>query len=180
MNNFFINRFKSLSFAEIPYRVKQLISKKLERLNLFKSPKWDAVYKSIHILEPSEDILKYPVSDFIVFGKKFNYTAEIDWHLDIFSGKSFQKTFSKTINIRKDPDLSAKVVWEVNRLQFLTQIAMEYKKFGNLSDLKRLVSIIQSWKQENPYLKGINWYSNIEVNLRLITWFEAYSQGNGS
>jgi hypothetical protein len=171
MNNFFINRFKSLSFAEIPYRVKQLILKKLEKLNLLKSPEWDTVYKSIKILEPSEDIIKYPVSDFTVFGKKFDYTAKIDWHLDFFSGKTFQKTFSKTINIRKDPNLSAKVVWEVNRLQFLTQIAIEYRKFGKPDDLKRFVSIIQSWKEENPYLKGINWYSNIEVNLRLITWF---------
>ena len=171
MNKFLINRFKTLSFAEIPYRVKQLIFNKLESLNLFKSPEWDSIYKTTKILEPPTNVLKYPITDFLIFGKKFNYTDQTDWHLDIFSGKTFQKTFSKTINIRKYPDLSAKAVWEVNRLQFLTQIAIEFQKSRDLNDLKKFISIIQSWKKENPYLKGINWYSNIEVTLRLITWF---------
>jgi hypothetical protein len=32
------------------------------------------------------------------------------------------------------------------------------------------MKVIKNWSEENPYMKGINWYSNIEVNLRLITW----------
>ena len=171
MNNFLINRFKSLSFAEIPYRVKQLILKKVESLNLFKSPQWDLTYNSCKILQPLVNVKTHSTTDFFIFGEKFNYTDQIDWHLDIFSGKSFQKAFSKTINIRKDPCLSAKIVWEINRLQFLTQIAIEYQKSKDPQQLKRFISIIQSWKSENPYLRGINWYSNIEINLRLITWF---------
>ena len=171
MNNFLINRLKSLSLAEIPYRVKQLIFRKFESLNLLKPPGWDLVYSTKRILETPTSFSKEPTNDFHIFGRKFKYTDDIDWHRDIFSDKRFPKTFSKTINIRKDPDLSAKVVWELNRLQFLTQIAIEYKKSRNPDDLNRFVSIIQSWIRDNPYLNGINWYSNIEVNLRLITWF---------
>ena len=67
-----------------------------------------------------------------IFGKKFDYTAnEIDWHQDLFSGKQFPLTFAKTINIRSNPDLSAKNVWEVNRLQFLVLIALDYAHTGD-------------------------------------------------
>ncbi len=31
--------------------------------------------------------------------------------------------------------------------------------------------LISSWTAQNPYLTGINWYSNIEANIRLINWF---------
>jgi hypothetical protein len=30
---------------------------------------------------------------------------------------------------------------------------------------------MRSWIAANPYLIGINWYSNIEINIRLINWF---------
>ena len=30
---------------------------------------------------------------------------------------------------------------------------------------------MESWKEQNPYLRGINWYSNLEVNIRLINWY---------
>jgi hypothetical protein len=33
------------------------------------------------------------------------------------------------------------------------------------------MAFIKSWVSENPYLKGINWYSNIEVNIRLLVWY---------
>ena len=30
---------------------------------------------------------------------------------------------------------------------------------------------MNSWIDDNPYLVGINWYSNLEINIRLISWF---------
>ena len=171
MNSFFVNRLKSLSPAEIPYRVKQLILKQIERANLFKTAKWDQLYTTKKLLEIDVNLLKSGNSNFHIFGEKFNYSEATDWQLDIFSGKSFQKIFSKSINIRKDRNLSAKVVWEVNRLQFLTRIAIEFRKTNDSTELRNFISIIRSWIKDNPYLKGVNWYSNIEINLRLITWF---------
>jgi hypothetical protein len=108
-----------------------------------------------------------------IFGKYFDYKniSPADWHLDIFSGKAFPMSFSKRMNIRKDPTLSAKCVWEINRLQFLLNIAITYQQTGDWDEIKSFIGIIQSWKKGNPYLTGINWYSNIEVNLRLISWF---------
>jgi Heparinase II/III-like protein/Heparinase II/III N-terminus len=107
-----------------------------------------------------------------IFGKWFNYEniKPADWHRDIFSGKSFPLSFAKKINIRKDPELSAKCVWEINRLQFLMQVAIKYRQTKNAAVLNQFITINKSWNEANPYLTGVNWYSNIEVNLRLINW----------
>ena len=128
-------------------------------------------YRLRKILNPDLENLPISFESISVFGQKFNYRNKIDWHRDFFSGKSFETIYAKKINIRKDPSLSAKVVWEPNRLQFLSQIAVNFKKTKEAGELQKFISIIQSWNNDNPYLLGINWYSNIEVNLRLITWF---------
>jgi hypothetical protein len=125
------------------------------------------------ILQPGFGKVPHHANEVNIFGKKFSYEniQPADWHKDIFSGKSFPLSFSKKISIRKDADLSAKCVWEINRLQFLMQIAIKYQQTNDEAELNRFIKIIKSWKQNNPYLSGVNWYSNIEVNLRLINWF---------
>jgi hypothetical protein len=174
MNNFYINRLKTFSIAEFPYRINQMIGKQIEQ-RLYQNK----VAPPMQLL-PCRRILqhcfeKVPVNknEINIFGKHFNYEniKDTDWHRDIFSGKIFPMSFSKKINIRKDADLSAKCVWEINRLQFLMQIAIRYQQTKNIGELNQFIAIIKSWKDGNPYLTGVNWYSNIEVNLRLINWF---------
>lgn len=108
---------------------------------------------------------------FLIFGKELSLDSPLNFHEDIFSGKSFPLTFSKTIDMRTDRFGSAKAVWEVNRLQFLIPLLLHYKQTGERASLDRFVSIMQDWDRQNPYLKGLNWYSNIEVNIRLINWY---------
>ena len=64
-----------------------------------------------------------------------------------------------------------KYIWEINRLQFLVPLAISYSKNKDEKTLQKFVEIISFWNKENPYLIGVNWYSNIEVNIRLIIWF---------
>ncbi len=108
---------------------------------------------------------------FHVFGNPLAIDENIDFHKDFLSGKSFPLSFSKSIDIRSDRFGSAKVVWEINRLQFLLPLLVNYTTTRDRKDLDLFVSIMTSWAKQNPYLKGINWYSNIEVNIRLINWY---------
>ncbi len=161
-----------MSLAEILFRFQQQIRKYYEKLFMtrwFPKSAPDSVSK---IIFNSSDIVfpEYPAS-ISIFGIPFNYTGNIDWHKDISSGKNFPKTFSKSINIRNCCYGSAKFVWEINRLQFLPWICMNYKKARNEAELQLFMNIVNSWIQQNPYLIGVNWYSNIEVNIRLINWF---------
>lgn len=163
-----------MSVAEIYYRIMQQIrgqfEEKFRQKTEFSSK---LVASSVKILDINVIENKPVPNSLSFFGTEFSFNnpEEINWQKDILSGGSFNPDFYRKINIRKDPNLSAKCVWEINRLQFLTGVCANYKTSGKEEDLILFMRIIRSWAIQNPYLIGINWYSNIEINLRLITWF---------
>lgn len=172
MTGWYLNRLKTLSAAEFPYRVRQLCQKKYEQYFCAGKVLRVETLKT-NPLKPFYTSFDYTFPDSInIFGKPFSYFREgIEWHKDIFSGECFPRSFSKNINIRSNQSLSAKNVWEINRLQFLPHIAFNYKKTGDEVYLQKFMSLMDSWIENNPYLIGVNWYSNIEINIRLINWF---------
>jgi hypothetical protein len=162
-----------MSAGEIPYRLKQLIQSKYEE---YFCAGRNLPVKNISVSERLFDNQIYNSNIFppeiYIFGKKLNYSkGNLNWHRDIFSGKSFPQIFSKKINIRKDQNLSAKNVWEVNRLQFLPHISLNYYHTSDSKYLNQFIRLTNYWIDSNPYLIGINWSSNIEINIRLINWF---------
>jgi hypothetical protein len=96
---------------------------------------------------------------------------DIDWHLDKLSGLHFELSPHNKMNIRSNRLRSAKNVWEINRLHILTPLALKYKTTGDSIYLERFIKLIEDWSNKNPFLYGINWYSNIEVNIRLINFY---------
>ena len=132
---------------------KRLKKKSLVQIDLPKSS----------IIEDVSEHFNYPI-----FDKSIDIFKKIDWHLDLSTGRTFPKSFAHKIDIRSDKYGSAKHVWEVNRMQFLLHIALLYKKSGDKKFLDLFCYHLTDWKNENPYMVGVNWYSNIEVNLRLV------------
>ncbi len=178
--SWYINRIKTMSLPEIGYRVRQYLQKQKEKKGsiTFKDNQHD--YKQISASSNKSVLSKIPgtiakdiidYNNFEFFGYSINLHLAVDWHLDVSSGKTFPLTFSKDIDIRSDKFGSAKVVWEVNRLQFLLPLAIRYSISKDKTELQHWMQLITSWVHDNPYLKGINWYSNIEINIRLIVWY---------
>ena len=178
MVSWYINRIKTFSLSEIPYRIKQLLQKKIEKRNYLTQKhlkKLDYQNSKPDVFEFDQFINNNSLqnTNLSIFGERFDFTdlGRINWHQDIFTKKNFPKVFSKEINILKNPQLSAKAVWEINRHQFLMKEVLNYNKTRDIYYLNRFIGILKDWIQDNPYLIGINWYSNIEVNIRLINWF---------
>ncbi len=174
MGNWYVNRLKTMSIPEIYFRIQQLLKGIVEEKSGHKFdflPEETGSKRDILgiRIEPSYK-LQHSVN---LFGVDFDFDklSDIDWHRDFFSGESFQPLFYRKVSILKNPKLSAKAVWEINRLQFLTGICANFKITKNKTDLNLFIQIIKSWSEQNPFLTGVNWYSNIEINLRLITWF---------
>jgi len=172
-SKWYLNRLRTFSIAEIQFRIRQLIQKKIEKYYCsVELPKISDVNTTLCLSElriVRNQIYSESIS---IFGKSFCYSGEIiDWQKDIFSGNSFPLIFSKDINILANNELSAKNVWEINRLHFLPHIALNFRTTGDKRYLSLFQGITTSWIERNPYLKGINWYSNIEINIRLINWF---------
>ncbi len=110
------------------------------------------------------------ISSIKLFDQQIPLKNKYNWHFDPYSKLEFPKVFSKKINTRGFNNMSAKHVWELNRMQFLPQIALKYRVSGDEKYLNLIKDLILSWIDDNPYMIGINWYSNIELGLRLINW----------
>jgi hypothetical protein len=160
-----------MSIPELFFRARQYLQKIVEKYTAtHKNGKGRIRCYPKKILNDAEINDHYP-DQVKIFGEHLKYTGNINWHYDMYSSNEFPRIFSKDIQIQSEKYGSAKHVWEVNRLLFLPWICMNFSRTRDPLYLSQFTSIIQNWKRENPYLVGINWYSNIEVNIRLINWF---------
>lgn len=171
MVKWYLNRFKTLSRKEIIFRIGQMYRSKRERNDLNKHH-FPAFFETknerlLHIDSPLDLHFDPTVN---IFGIKFHPAKIKDWNIDVSSNKRFPQQYSRLINMRNGHYGSAKHVWELNRMLFLPQLALEYRKYKRSETLNLIVNLLTSWIEQNPYLVGINWYSNIEVNIRLINW----------
>jgi hypothetical protein len=121
------------------------------------------------ILPPIDDSFTAP-AQIEIFGIEVDPAAIDDWSYDVLTKRSFPKKYAKHIDIRTEEYGSAKHVWELNRMLFLPRLAMQYRSTGNMHYVTLIMRLVSSWVQQNPYLTGVNWYSNIEINIRLINW----------
>ncbi len=164
--SWYIKRLKTFSLGEVFFRVRQRV-----RTHVLDKHAMDASAAPLDLpksslIEDGSVHLLYPI-----FEQKVDIFKPIDWHLDLSTGRTFPKSFAHKIDIRSDKYGSAKHVWEVNRMQFMLHIALHYMNSGEKKYLDLFCYHLTNWKNENPYMVGVNWYSNIEVNLRLICWY---------
>ena len=161
-----------MSFPEMAYRFREAMKKKVDRRSktkFFPAGKITAYPKSILHIPPVLESIE--IGTYSIFGNILDYTKDINWHHDIMNKKEFPRDFSFSIDTRSGKNGNIKVVWEINRLQFLGDLCLKYLQNQEQKYLTRFMGIIQSWKTQNPYLEGVNWYSNIEVNIRILNWF---------
>ena len=105
----------------------------------------------------------------------------VDWHLDPISGRRAPLVHWS----RLDPFDRAllgdcKVVWELNRHQWLLHLGQAYRLTGDERYAEVFVRQVQAWMQANPAGMGINWASSLEVAFRLISWCWALALFEGS
>ncbi|HEY2990147.1 MAG TPA: alginate lyase family protein [Candidatus Binatia bacterium] len=95
----------------------------------------------------------------------------IDWHLDPLSGQR-----SPLIHwSRLDPLDSvavgdSKVVWELNRHQWLVHLGVAYRLTHDAKYAGAFAAHLIDWMRANPAGAGINWASSLEAALRIIAW----------
>ena len=167
----YMRRLRTMSIPEFFYRVRTAIKKKIDKnTKIGYLPKGTIDHLPQNLLFPPKEIKILELTDYSIFGNKLNYQKPINWHYDISNKKQFPKDYSFDIDTRSGKNGNVKIVWEINRLQYLTHICLKFSQSGESQYLDQFVTIIESWKKANPYLEGVNWYSNIEVNIRIINW----------
>ena len=95
----------------------------------------------------------------------------IDWHADPVHGRRAPRMHWSSIDpLNPDTVGDSKVVWELNRHQWVMHLAQAFaisrdQRYGDAA-----VAAIAEWMLANPVGIGINWSSSLEVALRLIAW----------
>jgi hypothetical protein len=72
-----------------------------------------------------------------------------------------------------------KVIWELNRHQHLVLLAQAALLTGRTDFLEEIWSQLESWWAANPFLRGINWTSSLEVAFRAFSWTWVYHLAGG-
>lgn len=104
-----------------------------------------------------------------------DYSREIDWHSDRVHGKRAPRDLSFKIRYLDFASVGdAKVTWELNRHQHLVTLAKAYRLTDDYQFASELIAQWRHWQRENPYLRGINWTSSLEVAFRILSWLWVY------
>ena len=104
-----------------------------------------------------------------------------DWHLDPISGRRAPRIHWSRLDVL-DPESvgDSKVVWELNRHQWLVRLGQAYLLTGDDRFAAASARHIEGWLEANPPGVGINWASSLEVGFRLISWSWALHLFHGS
>ena len=108
---------------------------------------------------------------FPILGLTIDTGSEIDWRRDYLHGIA-----TGTPYFRRSPYLDFsragdhKVIWELNRHQHLVLLAQAFLLSGRREFLEEILRQLESWLDANPFLRGINWSSALEVAFRALSW----------
>ncbi len=97
--------------------------------------------------------------------------ASIDWNYEHKARKSTPMVFSGDIDYR-DYSVTGdcKFVWEPNRHHQLVLLGRAYRWTGDERYAVAAVEQLESWMDQCPFGRGMNWRSPLELSIRLINW----------
>jgi hypothetical protein len=108
---------------------------------------------------------------FPMLGLEICTEPRIRWRRDYLSGIE-----TAPVYFRRIPYLDAaragdhKVIWELNRHQHLVLLAQAYRFTGRREFLDDIPRQLENWFEDNPFQRGINWVSALEVAFRALSW----------
>lgn len=158
------------SSTEIAFRLRQELA---NFLYFLRPPCWTA--KPPKPLEiPSFPVAK-PFSDTLwpVLGFEVNVSERIQWRQDPISGKTSGLNYFRSLPYLDYSVIGDhKKIWELNRHQHLAVLASEGK-------LELVCRLLGEWLEQNPFHRGINWASALEVAFRALSWLSIWSSASG-
>lgn len=196
----YLIRLRKMQPNEVLYRIHQSLLKLFDKYFLFSNrlskyigkstdtKHHKPLYESIFTLpvprdEALSDLIKDEkiVSDecqdilenrFHIFGKSYYYGNPVNFHLDPVTNHTWPLLFWNDIKYRqKNQSSGIKFAWEINRLHHWPKLAIAYRHFNDDKYLFEFITQLNQWLSANPYPKGINWISGIELGIRVVNLY---------
>ncbi len=113
---------------------------------------------------------------FEFFGQEFHFPDAIHWQADPVSSREWPAVYHADVPVHGG-DVGygdVKYVWELNRQQYLIDLAKAVYLTGAEEDLLTIRRLVRSWIAGNPYGTGVNWSCALEPAFRVWSWLWAY------
>lgn len=108
---------------------------------------------------------------FPLFDEVLDTGPEIHWGKDYKSGIENSTPYFRSVRYLDASRVGdVKLIWELNRHQHLIVLAQAHLCTGRKEYLDELIRQLESWWAANPYHRGVNWTSALEVAIRLLSW----------
>lgn len=120
------------------------------------------------IVSLADSIVKHELP---MLGSTVSTGPEIEWRRDYIHGKSSGAGYFRFVpylDFERAGD--HKNIWELNRHQHLVVLAQAHLLTGEPLYVKEIRGQLESWWDQNPFLRGINWASALEVAFRALSW----------
>jgi len=88
------------------------------------------------------------------------------WHRDVHSGHRYPLVPYPRIRIEIDRGADILIPWELSRLQQIPTLVAAHRRSGDERLPAAFRRLIDSWRDANPYLFGVNWQNEMEIALR--------------
>jgi hypothetical protein len=112
---------------------------------------------------------------FPVFAASIDTGPEIHWRRDYLRGIETGLRYFRRIPYLDTPRSGDhKVIWELNRHQHLIVLARAYRLTGDTGYRDEIHAQLESWIAANPFHRGTNWASALEVAFRALSWIRVY------
>jgi hypothetical protein len=97
--------------------------------------------------------------------------ALIPWRTDLIHGiESGLEHWSQIPYLDFSKVGDSKIVWEPNRHQHLVTLALANRLTGDQRYAEECFAQWDHWQRENPYRRGVNWASSLELAFRAWSW----------
>jgi hypothetical protein len=139
---------------------------------------WSCVAQLLDRLEPGARADIVATAREIIAGRfdllgyrRLNLGFPPDWHLEPVSGKRAAPKHWSSIDYL-DPEVVGdhKVIWELNRHQWLVTLGQAYWLTRDEHFASKAVEALESWLDANPPKLGVSWASSLEIAYRSIAW----------
>ncbi|MHB0879238.1 MAG: heparinase II/III family protein, partial [Anaerolineae bacterium] len=131
-------------------------------------------------IDAAERLCRHELS---LLGRDLHFSGAMRWHLDPDSGWEWPRQYVGKLDQwvwRDDAPADLKLPWELSRHQYLVTLAKAAWITGEDRYADECADIILDWVRQNPTGIGINWYSALEIGVRLISWCLAFQFLRGS
>jgi hypothetical protein len=127
----------------------------------------DTAYAA-EVVAIAADVLEHR---FPLLGQTIQTGPEIDWRRDYKHEKTSGAAFFRRVPyLDFDAVGDHKWIWELNRHQYLIACAQAFLITGGAEYLPEVERQIETWIVANPFVRGINWASALEVAFRALSW----------